>query len=286
MRQILGTRGATKRAVVAAASAAAVCASVLVAASPPARAASPPPAAAGGWYLALGDSVAAGYQPTTNDNPTGGYVGYVLQALQQQRPTTKTQLRNLACDHETSTTFTVGGSCTYEEGSQLSQALVFLRAHASTTRLVTVTLGGNDVTPCLPQPNPQSCTQQALSGLATRLAAALAEVHAAAPSAQIVVTNYYNPYLAAWFTNPALATLSTTLQSALNGTIASAAASAGASTADVASAFKSTDTTLVNGVPTNVLTICQLTWMCTSNNDHPNDAGYAVIGAAIVAQVN
>jgi lysophospholipase L1-like esterase len=285
MKQTLTRHGTTRRVLVAAALATAVFTNVVTLASPPAQAATQSPTTAGGWYLALGDSVATGYQPSTGDNPTGGYVGYVLQAL--QRPVAKTQLRNLACDHETSTTFTVGGICGYEEGSQLSQALVFLRAHATTTRLVTVTLGGNDVSPCLAQPNPGACAQQALNGLATRLGTSLAEVHAAAPSAQIVVTNYYNPYLAAWFTDPGLATLSSALQAALNSTIAAAASSAGGSTADVASAFKSTDTTLLNGVPTNVVTICQLTWMCTSLRDiHPNDAGYATIGAAVVAKVN
>lgn len=248
------------------------------------RAATSPPATAGGWYLALGDSVAAGYQPGSGDDLTGGYVGHVWQTLQS--PTTKTQLRNLACDHESSITFTLGGTCHYEEGSQLAQALVFLRAHATTTRLVTVTVGGNDVTPCLTQPDPVSCAQQVLTALATRLSTALVDVHIAAPGAQIVVTNYYNPYLAAWFTNPGLATLSTTLQTALNATIASATATAGGATADVASAFKSTDTTLVNGVPTNVTTICTLTWMCTNNDDHPNDVGYAAIGAAVIAKLN
>ncbi|MDX6326467.1 MAG: hypothetical protein QOK15_2821, partial [Nocardioidaceae bacterium] len=203
-----------------------------------------------------------------------------------QSPTMKTQLRNLACDHETSTTFTGGGSCQYEEGSQLSQALVFLHAHATTTRLVTVTVGGNDVTPCLPQADPLSCARQALGGLATSLSKALNELHAAAPGAKIVVTNYYDPYLAAWFTNPGLASLSTTLQAALNNTLASAAAEAGATIADLASAFESTDTTLVNGVPTNVSMICRLTWMCTNNDDHPNDAGYAVIAAAVAAKLN
>ena len=34
-----------------------------------------------GWYLALGDSLAAGYQPGQGDDPTGGYVGGVLDAV-------------------------------------------------------------------------------------------------------------------------------------------------------------------------------------------------------------
>jgi lysophospholipase L1-like esterase len=235
-----------------------------------------------GWYLALGDSVAVGYQPGLGDDPRGGYVGHVLQVLRTSAP--KTQLRNLACDGETSITFVSGGKCSYEEGSQLAQALVFLRAHSSTTHLVTVTIGGNDLTPCLTNADPRTCAQAALGTLAANLQQSLTSVHAAAPGAKIVVTNYYDPFLALWFTNPELATLSTTLQAALNDTIASVTSGIGGATADVATAFKSTDTTLVQGVPTNVATICQLTWMCTKNDDHPNDAGYAVIATTVVAK--
>ena len=112
------------------------------------------------WYLALGDSVAARYQPGIGDDPQGGYSGHVLQALRASAP--QAELRNLACDGETSTTFVAGGKCSYEEGSQLAQALVFLRAHSSTTRLITITLGGNDLAPCLPQADPATCAQTAL----------------------------------------------------------------------------------------------------------------------------
>ena len=236
------------------------------------------------WYLALGDSVAAGYQPGLGDDPQGGYTGRVLQALRASAP--QAQLRNLACDGETSTTFVAGGKCSYEEGNQLAQALVFLRAHSSTTRLITITIGGNDLTPCLPQADPATCAQTALSTLAVNLRQSLTKVRAAAPTAKIIVTNYYDPYLALWFTNPELATLSTTLQAALNDTVASVTSQTGGATADVATAFKSTDTALVQGVPVNVATICQLTWMCTGNDDHPNDAGYTVIATTVVAKLS
>ena len=35
----------------------------------------------------------------------------------------------------------------------------------------------------------------------------------------------------------------------------------------------------------NVAAICQLTWMCTSNDDHPNNTGYAVIATTVVAKL-
>ena len=99
----------------------------------------------------------------------------------------------------------------------------------------------------------------------------LAQLHAAAPEAQIIVANYYNPFLAAYLTGAAgqaLAQQSVALQAALNAIIAGSAASVGADVADVATAFRSTVITPVNVpalgglVPTNVATICAWTWMC------------------------
>ncbi len=253
-------------------------------ADPPSRSM---PGSAADWYLALGDSAAAGYQPGFGDDPTGGYVGHVLDAVQQTDP--KAHLRNLACSGETSVTLVAGGRCDYEEGSQLAQALVFLRAHSSSTGLVTLTIGANDVTPCLRVPDQTQvvpCVQDRLATLAANLQQTLTQVHAAAPGARIVVTNYYNPFLAVWFTDPGLASLTTVLQQALNGTIAGVTAAFG-STADVATAFKSYDTTpLPGGVPTNVAMICQFTWMCSKGDIHPNDAGYALIATAVVAKLS
>lgn len=245
-----------------------------------ARPDTPPPGAekAMGWYVALGDSLAAGYQPGAGDDKDGGYVGRVLTAEQAIAP--KTKLVNLACSGETSTTLVNGGRCEYELGSQLAEAVDFLSAHKFTTRLVTVTIGANDVTPCLSAPDRNACVTQRLQALAGNLQQTLSKVHAAAPDAQIVVTNYYNPYLALWFSDPTLAAITTQLQVALNNTIAAVTAPYG-TTADVATAFQSFTTTPVNGVPTNVGVICSLTWMCARSDIHANDAGYAVIGQTV-----
>ena len=44
---------------------------------------SSPTAAATGWYLALGDSLAAGYQPPGGDQKTRGYAGPVLEGVRK-----------------------------------------------------------------------------------------------------------------------------------------------------------------------------------------------------------
>src|SRR5262247_952289 len=79
------------------------------------------------YYLALGDSLAFGFQP--NGDFTHGYV----QQLSAQLP--GLVLVNLGCPGETSTTFVTGGRCPYPNGaSQLATAIAFLRAHPGKVR--------------------------------------------------------------------------------------------------------------------------------------------------------
>ena len=257
-----------------------------------------PPAAAAnatGWYLALGDSLAAGYQPGQGDDRSGGYVGGVLDAV--RTTTAKTKLVNVACSGETVVTLVSGGRCPYEEGTQLAQALEFLHAHSRTTRLVTIDIGANDVQRCVsrsPLGIDLACIQQGLGDVQRLLPQVLAQLHAAAPDARLVVVNYYNPFLAAYLTGAAgqaLAQQSVALQAALNAILAASAATVGADVADVSTAFRSTVTTPVTvpalggAVPTNVATICAWTWMCQLGDIHANDAGYAVMADTVAARL-
>ncbi len=265
------------------------------AASAQAPAAPGPSSNAMGWYLAMGDSLAAGYQPGQGDDKTGGYVGGVLDAVQAD--TAKTKLVNVACSGETVVTMVTGGRCAYDEGTQLAEAVEFLHAHSRTTRLVTIDIGANDVQRCVsrsPLGIDLVCIQQGLGDVQRLLPQVLAQLHAAAPGAHIVVANYYNPFLAAYLTGAAgqeLAQQSVALQAALNTIIAGSAASVGADVADVATAFRSTVTTPVNvpalggPVPTNVATICAWTWMCQLGDIHANDTGYAVMTGAVAARL-
>jgi lysophospholipase L1-like esterase len=263
------------------------------------RTATPPTAAAGshatGWYLAMGDSLAAGYQPGQGDDKAGGYVGGVLDAVRTATP--KTKLVNVACSGETVVTMVDGGRCAYDEGTQLAQAVQFLHAHRRTTRLVTIDIGANDVQRCVsrsPLGIDLACIQQGLGDVQRLLPQVLAQLHAAAPDAHLVVVNYYNPFLAAYLTGAAgqaLAQQSVALQAALNAIIAASAATVGADVADVSTAFRSTVTTPVTvpalggAVPTNVATICAWTWMCQLGDIHANDAGYAVMADTVAARL-
>lgn len=268
-------------------------AALVAVAVPSAAQAAPGPDNGTQWYLALGDSLAAGYQPTTGDDKTGGYVGGVLEAVRTAAP--KTKLVNLACSGATTTSLMGTDRCSYDEGSQLAQAVEFLHAHRSHTTLVTIDIGANDVTPCARPTVDVGCALTAVNTVRTNLTSILTQLRAAAgPDTRIVVLNYYNPFFAAWLTGPAgqvTAALSALLQGFLNQAVAAAAVPAGARVADVATAFHSTDGTLVSSpfsatpIPTNVATICAWTWMCLRGDIHANDTGYAVIAGVVVGRL-
>jgi lysophospholipase L1-like esterase len=256
---------------------------------------------ANGWYLALGDSWAAGYQYAQGDDPTGGYAGHVLDALRQDQP--KSKLVNLACSGATTTSMIAGGGCAYDEGTQLAQAVEFLHAHARNTRLVTLDIGGNDIAKCAYVGLVPSCVNPALATLRTNVPQILSTLRAAAgPGVQIVLLNYPDPFLAFWLldtpTSTAddiyrqLAVASVQVLAQVNGILTGAATAVGADTADVSAAFSTTDFTtqaslpgVPGTVPLNVARVCQWTTMCTVSDFHPNDAGYAVVASAVVARL-
>jgi len=232
------------------------------------------------WYLAIGDSVSKGLQPGLGIDPDGGFTGQVLDHLQASDD--KYKQRNLACHvTETSAEMISGGDCAYEEGSQLAQALVFLRAHSDTTGVVTLTIGGNDISPCLGAGDVtaiQVCIGQRLQQLAANLSRILHDVHEAAPSAIVVVGNYYNPYVI----HPTMGALSVQAASALNSVIAQVAVAYGDPVADVAHEFHSAPEYPIAEAQG---WICLRTYMCAMGNIHPRDSGYDLFAAAFIAKL-
>ncbi|MEO7421107.1 MAG: hypothetical protein ABIU87_01775 [Ornithinibacter sp.] len=134
-----------------------------------------------------------------------------------------------------------------------------------------------------------TCPRVGLNDVATLLPAALHQIHAAGPSAKIVVANYDNPFLAADLAGPSgqlIAAQSVVIQTQFNDIIATAATAANPYVADLTTAFRSSDPTLVSlagvgQVPTNVAAIFAWTWMCTLGDTHANDTGYAALAASV-----
>lgn len=170
--------------------------------TPSAPAASPTasPVSGPSTYLALGDSVAAGVGATPP--ATGGYVPLLAGLLSERLGCTAppadgcpVQLRNLAESGATTATLL---------RRQLPQAVELLRT-APDVRLVTVTIGGNDVfemvvRACAPAPQDPACRAAVVSALA-RVSSGVDEVlravtAAVPPGTPVAVMAYYDPLFA------------------------------------------------------------------------------------------
>jgi lysophospholipase L1-like esterase len=258
-----------------------------------------PPAAAraASYYLALGDSLAVGYQPDPTISHDLGYVALLHKALADRRGLV---LRNLGCSGATTTTLLSGGGCAYDgAASQLAAAERFLRLHPHRVRLVTVDIGANDVNRCaaggvIDQP----CALTALGTAADNLGHIVQRLRAAAPGVLVVAMTYYNPYHSAWLRGPsgqAVARQSLQLTTLLNQILTGVYTAADIRIADVAGAFATADLTTmvdlpgVGSVPLAVARVCTWTWMCVPGRApdiHPTSAGYAVIADAFLARIN
>jgi lysophospholipase L1-like esterase len=228
------------------------------------------------YYLSLGDSLAASFQP--NGDSGHGYAEQVYVQRKAQDPTLR--LVKLGCGGETTHSMIFANPCGYSHGSQLAEAASFLHAHARFVTLVTIDIGGNDVLLCVFLRD-RACLDAASASAATNLATILGTLHdAAGADVPIIGMNYYDPFLAFWFGSPTAAQITEQMVVQFNDVLDSAY---GKGLADVETAFQTTNPTPVGGIPLNVLRICQWTWMCTSAADiHPNTAGYGVIAQAFV----
>lgn len=281
----------------------------------PASAAKPvqPAAPRQKFLLALGDSLASGYQPIygrhlpPNDPASklpdlgypGGYARDLAAALHLR-------LVDLGCPGETtqsmaSTPAEPACKDLYEHSlkakNQLDAALAFLKAHRDQVSLVTIDLGGDNLLGCASnsaQPIDLGCVAHSLSSVEHQLPRELKLLDLAIKrqdhNAELVGMNYYDPFLslelAGKSKNQAVADESLAAIEVLNSELASSYSRLHITWANVALAFHTYSSTRLvrlgkSRVPLSVASICQLTYMCaTDPNIHPNDSGYAVIARA------
>ena len=253
-----------------------------------------PMARAGGgetFYLALGTSLAVGFQPNRGETAKG-YVDVLWQRMSQQIP--GLSLRNVGCSGETSSSMITGTHphCQYPEGSQLDAAVAFLQAHPGQVAFITVEVGANDfIQACLRDTYriDRACAADVLPRLQNRLTHIVDALAAAGPDVPIVGMTYYDPLLGLWGLVPggrALARADARVWSDLNATFTTAYTDAGAGVADVATTFQVddfTDTVVVPGrgeLPVNVANACRWTWFCSpryAGDPHANAIGYRKI---------
>jgi lysophospholipase L1-like esterase len=240
------------------------------------------------YLLALGDSIAYGFQPTKRPGARAsafdtGYVDVFAARLRKLSP--KIQVVNYGCPGESTVTF-VRGRCPgladgfklhdAFRGSQLEAAESFLRAHAARVSPVTLTLWGNDWLSLLMDrcKGDAACVRKhgpaTIAALGSRLRSILERLRAAAPKAEIIVTG-------AWNIDPHQLEQLAPVYRALDTAIARAAS---ASRARVANALP------VFNPPGNVRAqrrrLCALTFICSKSDPHPTDAGYRALADAFM----
>jgi lysophospholipase L1-like esterase len=257
----------------------------------------PKPDHAKTYYVSVGDSLAAGVQPIGEAadlyRTDEGYAEQLLAIARQHSP--KLSLVKLGCPGETTTTLINGGICSYPHGSQLDEAVSFLRAHRNHVAFITIDIGANDF-PC----QESQCFMDGVAKIQANLPRILAALRqAAGRDVPIVGMTIYNPFLAAWLLGPegqAYARMSQAeLMGPLNDLFRGIYSAGGAKVADVEGAFSSNDfTTLVTlpgagEVPLNVARICTWTWVCApaplGPDNHANADGYQVIAEAFAAKL-
>ena len=276
---------------------AAACAAVLAVSAEPARA----PADSAPYYLALGDSLAAGDQPDSRgvDRPTPeGYVSVLARRL--TRVYRGLQAVNLSCGGATSRTLLTFPGCQPRlgPGSQLEEAEHVLAGRPGAA-LVTIDVGDNDVERCIHTDGrriDRACVQRGTASLVAHLPAIAQRLRAAAGSrVPVVGITDYDQFLALWLDGGrgrAAARESVAVIDHLNALIASIYARAGILVAPAGQAFATDDLATPRRlpgrgtVPLAVERVCRWTWACSGppvgHDDHANAAGYGVIAQVVL----
>jgi len=255
------------------------------------------------FYLDLGASTSLGFQPTgiVNHNGRRTNTGYANDLLEVETiKGVSLTLTQLGCPGETVQTIlgsTPINKCYKAPETQMTQALKFLKAHTSEAGLVTIDLGFNDIRICLAVTSVnEPCVNEAVNAVQIDTPKIVKDLKAAAGSrVRFVGLEFENPFLAYYLLGaggPSNATATMVAMDRMNAALRHAYSASGVAVANVPAMFQSDNSSRVSipnvgVIPENVYEACQLTWMCYGQpfgpDDHPNDAGYALIAQAIAA---
>lgn len=253
------------------------------------------------YYLSLGDSYPAGYQPGAGTTRVG--FPYQVRTDAKAKDYDYT-LVNLACSGATTASVLHSPGCAASlrapgspaySASQADAAVTFLEQHPGQVGLITISIGGNDFLGCAGQLS-TSCLTNAVRTIGSNLGALLTRLRAAAGSATRIVGSTYPDFflgelLSGDAVAHALARLSVpAFETLLNPELARTYAAANATFVDVTRASggygsldRRTNLPPYGRIPVPVADICKLTWFCSRHDVHPTPAGHALIAKLIVA---
>ena len=235
------------------------------------------------YYLALGDSIAYGFQlhkalaglpPEAFDT---GFVDVFGARLRRSQPSLRTV--NYSCPGES--TLSIRTPCVWKasghalhddyDGPQLDAAIKFLKAHRGRVSPITLSLNGNDINAFVQScpPGDRVCIQQgapaAIAAYKHRLQTIVSQLRRVAPDAQLILTGSYDPNVGDFaFADP--------LFIALNTAEAEVAAGARAAFADPFPVFNPQ-----GDLAAETAAICSLTLVCSQQDTHPSDSGYRAL---------
>lgn len=258
-----------------------------------------------GGYLALGDSLAYGFNPFVDPPQLSKYIGYpeIDTAFLQLK------LANASCPGETSTSFITGanalpgyicgpspfGTVYTSTGapvvvpiplfvsygaakSQLQYALTYLQSNPN-TKLITINIGGNDLAPLLTCTGPtcQALAVTLLTQLGQNLGYILTQIRGAGYAGSIVITNY-----SAFNYKDPLEVGPTGAFTALNATLLAVATAFHAKVADVFTAFQIASGS--SGDPCKAGLLVKIP-NATTCDTHPSLEGQALIAGVVLYEV-
>jgi lysophospholipase L1-like esterase len=258
------------------------------------------------YYVSIGDSYAAGYQPTGKGQghmTTHGFANDVVTMSKANG--TEYTLVNFGCGGATSDSILNSNGCPAEARAvgapaydvpQAQAAEDFMKAHPGQIGLVTVSIGGNDITSCGVETDPVACLGTRLPAVAANIKTLLTGVRQqVGDSTPIVGITYPDVFLGEKVSgSSSLADLSVFgFHTLINPTLKGAYESAHAKFADVTAASGAygsmSETTTVapyGTLPTPVAKVCELTFYCQYKDIHPTSAGYELIAKLITDSLN
>ena len=256
------------------------------------------------YYVSLGDSYAVGWQrhSQTDAGPTTkGYANDIVRLARKHGR--RLRLVNFGCGGATTTSILETKGCPkglravgapkYRR-TQVAAAAKFLAGHRGKVALITVSIGGNDVTACAKESNPLPCvvaTQKSIEKNVTALAKRLRK--AAGKKVPLVGLTYPDVILGEWVRQPPNQELARAsvgaFQGLINPTLKKAYAAGKGRFVDVTAetgAYGSLDEMSAfapyGTIPVPVANVCQLTSYCQYGDIHANSAGYALIAKLVM----
>ncbi len=274
-------------------------------------------------YLSLGDSYSIGYQPPSGTSPGGGSPGYTAWVARKERMT----LENFGCGGATTSSIVNKIGCSdpaatdavaYPDTTQEQAAVDFIAepANAGKVGLITVSIGGNDVTGCASGGSLgaiAACLSAADASITTNVTGLVSSLNTALTAAgdtativgltypDVILGSYVNPGGSAGesLANESVVAFDDLINPALQSAYTNGVPNGlfvNVTTAPFRQATTGDDSDVAGAplihlrshgdVPPAVWEVCKLTYFCSQQNIHANTRGYQFIGKLIVAALH